>query len=68
MFPISASFERRDLFLLFKHVNAGSTGMNVLSLSISCSCGCILLVPITLTYDILAKPMLLWNLSSNGNP
>ena len=50
VFPISASFERRDLFLLFIHVNAGSIGMNVLSLSISCSCGCILLVPITLTW------------------
>ena len=40
MFPVSASFERRDLFLLFIHVNAGSIGMNVLSLSISCICGC----------------------------
>ena len=27
-------------FLLFIHVNAGSIGMNVLSLSISCICGC----------------------------
>ena len=40
VFPISASFERRDLFLLFIHVNAGSVGMTVLSPSISCSCGC----------------------------
>ena len=40
VFPVSASFERRDLFLLFIHVNAGSVGMNVLSLSISCICGC----------------------------
>ena len=39
VFPVSASFERRDLFFLFIHVKAGSVGMNVLSLSISCSCG-----------------------------